>query len=402
VKAIVIGAGLAGLAAADELARGGAEVQMFEARDRVGGRVWSVPFGGAVVERGAEFVLPDNSAFRRLAARFGLTLVRKGTHYGAREPRGVGRVTAAQLDAALSQLATARPLPGESVAQLLGRAALDPVPAAVIRARLEVSCAYPADDLDAAVVSEAGTAFGTFDTHTVHGGNQRLAQALADAVGTERMALSAPVTRLRHGADGVTVTAAGHQQAADAAVLAIPASVSGQVEFDPPLPDGKATALAAVRYGHAAKLFIPLREPAAPSATMSVPERFWCFTQLGVDGRPLPVLGAFAGTPEALAALELAAGPSRWTASAARLRPDLALDAGGALLATWSDDPWVRGAYSARSVSSPVDSDELARPVGRLAFAGEHTAGPDHAMMEGAIRSGVRAARDLLSVAVQT
>jgi monoamine oxidase len=399
VNAIVIGAGLAGLSAADELSRAGVEVRVFEARDRVGGRVWSVPLAGAVVERGAEFVLPENSAFREMAARFGLTLVRKGTYYGAREPRGIGQLTAEQLDEALSTLATMRPLPGEDVAALLARAAVDPEAASMIRARIELSCAYPASDLEASVLSEAGTAFGTFDTHTIHGGNQRLAQALADAIGIERLAFGAPVTRVRHCTEGVAVTAGGHERSGDVAVLAIPASVTGALEFDPPLSERKAAALAAVRYGHAAKLFIPMRAPAPASATMSVPERFWCFTQLGGDGQPLPVLGVFAGTSEALSALELSSGFKRWAAAVSRLRPDLSLDLDAALLATWSDDRWVRGAYSARSVSSPMDDDELARPLGRLAFAGEHTAGSDHGMMEGAIRSGVRAARDLLAVA---
>ena len=60
MKAVVVGAGFAGLAAAARLAGAGAEVDVFEARDRVGGRVWSVPFAGGVVERGAEFILPGN------------------------------------------------------------------------------------------------------------------------------------------------------------------------------------------------------------------------------------------------------------------------------------------------------------------------------------------------------
>ena len=62
----VIGAGFSGLAAADALRAGGAEVTVLEARDRVGGRVWSVPFGeGAVVERGAEFILPGYDSMDR-------------------------------------------------------------------------------------------------------------------------------------------------------------------------------------------------------------------------------------------------------------------------------------------------------------------------------------------------
>jgi hypothetical protein len=72
------------------------------------------------------------------------------------------------------------------------------------------------------------------------------------------------------------------------------------------------------------------------------------------------------------------------------LRPDLAIDAGEAVVSTWEE-----GAYSTREAGRPADDDALARPVGRLAFAGEHTAGEWFATMEGAVRSGIRAAADL-------
>ena len=62
MKAIVIGSGFAGLAAAEALCRGGVEVQVLEARDRVGGRVSSVPFSGGVAERGAESSMPKYSS----------------------------------------------------------------------------------------------------------------------------------------------------------------------------------------------------------------------------------------------------------------------------------------------------------------------------------------------------
>ena len=66
------------------------------------------------------------------------------------------------------------------------------------------------------------------------------------------------------------------------------------------------------------------------------------------------------------------------------------------LLSEWDPDPWARGAYTARSLRSPMLDDALAAPVGPVAFAGEHTAGAWHGLMEGALRSGVRAARELL------
>ena len=62
MRAVVVGAGFAGLAAADDLQRAGWEVTVLEARDRVGGRVWSQRLdNGALVEMGAEFVLPHNT-----------------------------------------------------------------------------------------------------------------------------------------------------------------------------------------------------------------------------------------------------------------------------------------------------------------------------------------------------
>ena len=94
------------------------------------------------------------------------------------------------------------------------------------------------------------------------------------------------------------------------------------------------------------------------------------------------------GRPALLETLEVAAGPEGWLAALARLRPDLDLDLDTVMLSTWAEDPWVLGAYSARSATVPLDTEALARPVGPLFFAGEHTAGVWHGLMEGALRSG--------------
>ena len=117
---------------------------------------------------------------------------------------------------------------------------------------------------------------------------------------------------------------------------------------------------------------------------MSVPGRYWCWTAPGNDG----VLNCFSGSPGAARAPRGRDGPAKWLESVTALRPDLEL-ADGAVLTTWPD-----GAYSAAG----LDEQALAAPAGRLHFAGEHTAGPWAGLMEGALRSGIRAAREVTSV----
>jgi monoamine oxidase len=395
MRAIVVGAGLAGLAAADALRREGVDVVVVEARDRVGGRVWSAPLAGGVVERGAEFVFSGDEVLHATAARLGLGLYRKGTHYGDREPRGGAPVSPADLDAAAARLGVAEA--DGTVLDALASLGLAPEVADVIAARVEVSSAYPAADLDAGVLAETGAAFGRFDTFGVQGGNGRLAEGLAAPLGPA-VVLGTPVEAIAWDRRSVRVSGPGLDLWAHRAVVATPATMTAGIRFDPPLPERARHALAAARYGQAAKLHVPLLAPAEPSAVLSVPARYWTYTQLGPDGAPAPFLAAFAGTPGALERLRVWAGPATWLGAVRALRPELELDGAEPLLTTWHDDPWAQGAYSARSRTSPLDSAELARPVGPLAFAGEHTAGEWHGLMEGALRSGFRAAEDALRI----
>ena len=107
-------------------------------------------------------------------------------------------------------------------------------------------------------------------------------------------------------------------------------------------------------------------------------------------------MSAFAGSKPALDALEVDQGPSRWLDSLERLRGDLdarplrrrALDLGGRPLGAGR----LLDLAAARRWPRPLE-----RPTGPLAFAGEHTAGEHAALMEGAIRSGQRAARARLA-----
>ena len=78
VRVVVVGAGFAGLLAADRVVQAGDEVVVLEARDRVGGRVWSQELVSgdprSVVERGGEFVLDGYDVMRTVMAGLGLDL----------------------------------------------------------------------------------------------------------------------------------------------------------------------------------------------------------------------------------------------------------------------------------------------------------------------------------------
>jgi monoamine oxidase len=396
LRVAVAGGGLAGLSAADELRRAGAEVTVLEARERVGGRVWSQRLeNGALVEMGAEFVLPGNTEVRELGARLGLELWDKGMAYGRREPRGGAGTTHELMAAAVPVIerALADVPEGVSAQEFLDGVDIDAGVRQALLARVEVSSASAASEVAARDL--AGIAHVDEEpAPSVAGGNQRLALGLAAELG-DAVRLSSPVERIEWSSSGVRVRAAGAELDADACVVAVPASVLARIHFEPTLPEGHARAFASVRYGHAAKLFVPLSAPAPPTAVMSVPERYWTWTARGEGGQVQAVVSAFAGSAPALERLSVSTGPERWLASLTRLRAELALEPAGALLSTWADDPWVQAAYS---TSPPPELAALAaEPHGPLAFAGEHLGGVHAALMEGAIRSGKGAAHGLLA-----
>lgn len=392
-RVIVIGAGFAGLAAASALSAAGIDVVVLEARDRVGGRVWSQTIGSAdaVIERGGEFILSGYDRLRELARAFGLAISDTGMSYYVREPRGVDGIDAEALGRAGAALARATQ-PEGSVADVIAAAGLERNLAEAVRARVEISSGLEADLLRPAVLEHVAS-FEPLPSHRIAGGNQSLARALAAPL---RVELATPAAAVNQHESGVNVLTHGGELEADRVIMALPLPVLLDLPMHPPLPDWKREALARVEIGQAAKLHVPLAASAPPSAVMSVPGRFWCWTATRPDGRVAPILNCFAGSPTALRRLEIDHGAAHWLGLVTDLRQDLSPVPEDAVLTTWHDDPYALGAYRADGLAE-VDEAQLEAPVDRLHFAGEWAAGEWSGLMEGALRSGARAAAEIVA-----
>jgi monoamine oxidase len=390
------------------LADSGVSVTVLEARDRVGGRVWSPHLdNGEVVEMGAEWIMPGDYELFALAERFAEPLAEAGIDYLRREGRGELAASVKEQEVFLEAAAGARAamredeVAGATLGVFLGRVPGTDSQRRTVTMRLQGTSAWDIDRVAMRVVEgegafSAGGGTGTY--HRLARGNQRLAEAMADSLDDVR--LGQVVDAISRDREGVTVRLGESEQLrADAVVVAVPAPIASRLRFEPALPADLATGLRELPMGVASKLAIATSGEPSLRALQSTEFPFWCWAANGHEGRPRYAVASFAGSALAQEGLETTAGRSGpWLDRLGAMNPDLDF-VGEPMLYAWADDPFAIGCYSAWDNASWDRHELFARPLDRLAFAGEHTAGPaHHGTMNGALRSGVRAAQQVLAM----
>jgi monoamine oxidase len=427
---VVVGAGLAGLAAADELQRAGWNVTVVEARERVGGRVWTIRSrftDGQHAEAGGEFIDTKHTYLLAYLRRFGLATetVGAGTDnfddaafFGGRRRIAdevfTARVRAEadrfwdRIDELASRIDLENPSRGNaldrrSVGSLLNSLALSPLARLSVTLNVRDEATVEPERLSLlfglmAVKAAADQPDSGIETYRIKGGNDQLPHALADGLG-RAVRLGAPVTAIARTPEGVRVTAGGERIAADWCVLATPLPPLRDVAFTPALPAAVREAIAQLRYGTGTKTFLQYgrriwRDQGFDGDTLS-DLRFntaWEATDQQ-PGRSGILLLYTAGSNGSIFSRYPAARRVREAASELdRVYPGSLAELGATSSVAWDRERYTGGTYSAYAPGQVSRFwRALRRPAGRVIFAGEHTAFLS-GYMEGAIRSGKRAA----------
>ncbi|HTP97373.1 MAG TPA: NAD(P)/FAD-dependent oxidoreductase [Burkholderiales bacterium] len=429
IDALIIGAGAAGLAAAAELARAGRSVLMLEARDRIGGRVWTLTDSalGVPVELGAEFIHGRPRATLALLRASGTAaVVAPRTRCYLRDGKPLAMQGAlAELGAALQ--GAARPRRDIAFASFLARNPLRLSADALAIARMRAEgydAADPARASARAILGEWRTeSVGADAQCRPRGGYGPLLERLAGTLDRTRVELRlrsvVRAVRWRRGkveVEGVRGSKRFRISAARAivtlplGVLQLAPGAQGSVRFSPAL-SGKRAALERLAAGPAIKLvlrfdsafwrgrgerrgrdaaFYHCPGAAFPTFWTALPER-------------APLMTAWAGGPNA-ARLAGAGRRPIVCRALATLEAMFGIDGlerrlEAAWLHDWQRDPYACGAYSYQLVGGDGAREALAAPLrDTLFFAGEATAiGNDIGTVGGALESGLRAARELIA-----
>jgi monoamine oxidase len=244
-----------------------------------------------------------------------------------------------------------------------------------------------------------------------HGGSQRVALAMAEELGVERVRLGAPVRRIEHGGEGVLVhtddgNGAGVSVRAKRAIVAVPPTLAGRIAYDPPLPALRDQLTQRMPQGSVIKTMAIYEEPFWRGQTLSGqgtsdvgPARV-TFDNSPPDGSP----GVLLGFLEGRFAREWAQRPAAERREAilaghARLFGERAARPIDFVERVWADEEWTRGCYGCLMTTGGWTEygRALREPIGRLHWAGAETATVWNGYMDGAVSSGERAAAEVLA-----
>lgn len=394
----IVGAGIAGIAAAERLRAAGHTVTVLEARDRIGGRaVTDTATLGAAIDLGAQWVHtgPDNP-LAPLLDRFGLRRLdhRPALHYRA------GRRTVEVADSRARFETAVRGAGDVAVSQAFPE--LSEEDRLVAGLECSVICGTDPDRLSA-----LDWATMVEDTHSqlLAVGLGRFVAIYAEiALAGCELYLGCPVTRIERTGSGLRLSTSQGALEAKAVLLTVPVGVlaAEAVRFDPPLPDWKQAAIDGLPMGLLNKLAFRMDAPVD-----GLPDGDH-ITLLQEDGtvatclvRPLGLPYAIVFTGGRFAAALEAEGREAGLAYGRDVLHRLfgsSIDTGPAVATAWAGDPWSRGAYATARPGRHEARAALARPVeGGLFFAGEATETIWAAQLAGAWRSGLRAADEIVA-----
>ena len=436
---VVIGAGLAGLAAARALHAAGREAVVLEARDRVGGRTLNEPIGDdKVVEIGAQWVGPTQDRVLALIGELGLETFpthvagvnifeREGRlgRYSGTIPKvnPVGLAEVGLLLRRLNRMAAQVPpeapwrapkaadWDSQTFASWMRRNVRTGVARDVLR--LAIIGVWAAEPRDVSLlhvlfyIRSAGSieiltdAEGGAQQDRIVGGSQLIALRMAEELGPTLIELGSPVRSIRHSDAGVTVVSDRITVSARRAIVAVPPTLAGRIAYEPALPalrDGLSQRMA---QGSVVKCMAVYERPfwrerglsgAVTSVTGPVSVGF---DNSPPDGSPGVLLGFLEGRA-AREAMDLSRDQRRRIVSECFGRffgPEAARPVDYVDKA-WGADEWSRGCYGG-FMPPGAWSDHgaaLRQPIGPIHWAGAETATVWNGYMDGAVGSGQEAA----------